>query len=91
MSYLSSQTLTLLDVDDQSGAPTQYGESARALAQNGHPLHSHLLSIAPSHHLFFFSKYKKVSKSLEFTSSSLEWHQLFLPSFGANDYMQGLR
>ena len=26
---------------DQSGAPTQYGE-LRALAQNGHPLHSHL-------------------------------------------------
>ena len=32
-------------------------------------------------------KSRKVSKS---KSRGLEWHQLFLPSFGANDYTAGL-
>ena len=32
-----------------------------------------------------FKKSQKVSKS---KSRSLEWHQLFLPSFGANEYVK---
>ena len=38
--------------------------------------------------VFLVSKSKKVSKVSKSKSRSLEWHQLFLPSFGANDYLQ---
>ena len=65
--------------DSCSQSFTQSGSLNNYSIRNGAELGDATGAMAP---LFFWSR--KVSKS---KSRSLEWHQLFLPSFGANAYV----